>query len=253
MEMNNDYELKILANVICRYLNERKAVKEADLICIESNLDDIVWEFAVKFYKESGHKAEFLQIKVIVDSWIQSKKERLIQVKLVNSSLQKPKIVPNRPIVKLDLSDKLSHARNQQKKSSQNELEEIPKNFDENEERARIFRKFADLVSEQFKIAPVLITLDTNLSDSLEIDDFDFMELYMMVEEEFDIEIDDAEVEDKLGIFPPEVNICGSDFRIFPWDKKPKKRTEKPSPPELKSKCVMVKSFVNLIYEKLYA
>jgi acyl carrier protein len=249
--MNDDYELKILANVVCRYLNE-KPIKEADLSRVKSNLDDIVWEFAVRFYNESGHKAEFIDVRTIVDSWVKSKKEELTQKKIMDASLQKPKVFPELPSGKLNLSDKMNHSDNQHKKSSQNKPKEIPRNFDENEERAKIFREFADLVSEQFKVTPDLVTLDTNLSDFLGIDDFDFMELHMMVEEEFGIEIADAEVEDKLGILSPEINICAFDFRIFPWDKKPKKRTEKPTPPKLKSKYVMVKGFVDLIYEKLF-
>lgn len=115
--MNDDYELKIFSSVICRYLNEREPVKEADLNLIEANLDGLVWEFAVRFYNESGHKAEFLKVRGIVNSWIQSKKEKLVQIKPVNTSL-KPKASPDSSSVKLNLSNKLNHAVNQQKKIS---------------------------------------------------------------------------------------------------------------------------------------
>jgi acyl carrier protein len=195
-------------------LNE-KPIKEADLSRIKSNLDDIVWEFAVRFYSESGHKAEFIKVRSIVDSWVKSKEEKLIQKKSVNISLQNPNISSDPPSTskRLGLPVKLSHAGNQQKKSCQNEPKEILKYFNENEERVRIFNKFSELASEQLGITLSSITLETNLSILPGIDTYDALELYMAVEEEFEIEIDDSEVEG----------------------------------------CVFVKSCVDLIYEKIYA
>ncbi|MBW4482423.1 MAG: hypothetical protein KME14_07765 [Tildeniella torsiva UHER 1998/13D] len=253
--MNDDYESKILANVICRYLNEREPVKEADISRIELSLDDTVWGFAVNFYNESGHKADFTKIRNIVDYWIKLKKEELIRAETVSASLQKPETSPDCTSEKLDLPRKLSHSDNQQKKFPQNSSKEIPKNFDENKERASILNKFAKLVSEQLKVDQDLVSLDTNLSDYPRVVDLDFCELVMAVEEEFEIEIDDAEFENRLGILDLGMGYLYPDFvgfRISFWGKKPKKRTEKPSPSELKSKCVMVKNFVDLIYEKLY-
>lgn len=249
--MNDDYELKILSSVICRYLNEREPVKEADLNLIEANLDDIVWEFAVRFYNESGHKAEFIKVRSVVDSWINSKKENLIQKKIMNTSLQKPKIVPELPARKINLSDKVNHTENQQTKALQDKSKEIPKDFNENKERARIFEKFAGLISKELKVTQDLVTLDTDLSTLPEIEDHDLFQIFLLVEIEFNIEISDAENEDKLGIFWPDYSPK-YEFSGSYWGKKQKKSVNKPLPPELRAHHVMVKNFVDLIYDKLY-
>lgn len=249
--MNDDYELKILASVICRYLNEREPVKEADLNIIEANLDDTVWEFAVRFYNESGHKAEFIKVRSVVNSWINLKKEKLTQKKIMNASLRKPKIAPELPVSKINLSDKVNHTENQQTKALQDKSKEIPKDFDENKERTRIFEKFAGLISKELEVTQDLVTLDTDLSTFPKVEDRDLFEILLLVEEEFNIEISDAENESRLGIFPPDYSP-NYEFIGSSWGKKRKKIVNKPLPPKLQAHHVMVKQFVDLIYEKLY-
>ena len=55
-----------------------------------------------------------------------------------------------------------------------------------------MFEKIRSIISEQLSIDDVdTITLDTSLTEDLEADSLDAVELIMAVEEEFDIEIPD--------------------------------------------------------------
>ncbi|HHX77406.1 MAG TPA: acyl carrier protein [Firmicutes bacterium] len=57
-----------------------------------------------------------------------------------------------------------------------------------------VFKKVKSLVSEQLGVDESEITLDTSF-DSLDADSLDIVELVMALEEEFDLEISDEEVE----------------------------------------------------------
>ncbi|MEG1981103.1 MAG: acyl carrier protein [Clostridia bacterium] len=58
-----------------------------------------------------------------------------------------------------------------------------------------ILLKVKELISEQFGIDKDKITKDTSFIDDLSADSLDLVELIMAIEEEFDIEIEDTEVE----------------------------------------------------------
>ncbi len=57
-----------------------------------------------------------------------------------------------------------------------------------------VFKKVKSLVSDQLDAEDSEITLDTTF-DSLDADSLDIVELVMALEEEFDLEISDEEVE----------------------------------------------------------
>jgi acyl carrier protein len=55
--------------------------------------------------------------------------------------------------------------------------------------------KIIRIISEQFNIAEEDINLDTSFRDDLNADSLDLVELVMALEDEFELEIDDEEVE----------------------------------------------------------
>lgn len=58
-----------------------------------------------------------------------------------------------------------------------------------------VFEKVKAILSEQFDVEEDTITADTNIADDLGADSLDVVDLLMSIEDEFEIEIPDEEVE----------------------------------------------------------
>ena len=58
-----------------------------------------------------------------------------------------------------------------------------------------VLEKVKAILSEQFDVEEDSITADTNLSEDLEADSLDVVDLLMSIEDEFEIEVPDEEIE----------------------------------------------------------
>lgn len=58
-----------------------------------------------------------------------------------------------------------------------------------------MFEKIRDMISDKLNVDSDDITMETSFVDDLEADSIALFELIMAVEDEFDIEIDDEEIE----------------------------------------------------------
>lgn len=58
-----------------------------------------------------------------------------------------------------------------------------------------VFEKVKGILSDQFDVEEDTITLETNMVDDLGADSLDVVDLLMSVEDEFEIEVPDEEVE----------------------------------------------------------
>ena len=58
-----------------------------------------------------------------------------------------------------------------------------------------VFEKIAALIADQFGIEASNITKDTSFTDDLSADSLDIVELIMAIEQEFDISVNDEDVE----------------------------------------------------------
>ncbi|MCF6466409.1 acyl carrier protein [Clostridium sp. Cult2] len=58
-----------------------------------------------------------------------------------------------------------------------------------------IYDKIKEMISEQFNIDEENITMDTSFREDLNADSLDLVELIMALEDEFDLEVDDDDVE----------------------------------------------------------
>lgn len=58
-----------------------------------------------------------------------------------------------------------------------------------------IFEKIVEIIREQFNIEESDINLETSFMDDLNADSLDLVELIMSLEDEFELEIEDEEVE----------------------------------------------------------
>ncbi|MBQ2687974.1 MAG: acyl carrier protein [Clostridia bacterium] len=58
-----------------------------------------------------------------------------------------------------------------------------------------VFEKVKVILAEQFDVEEDTITMDTNLEEDLSADSLDVVDLLMSIEDEFEIEIPDEEIE----------------------------------------------------------
>lgn len=58
-----------------------------------------------------------------------------------------------------------------------------------------VFEKVKEIIVEQLQVADTSVTLEASFIDDLGADSLDLVELIMALEEEFDIEIPDADAE----------------------------------------------------------
>ena len=58
-----------------------------------------------------------------------------------------------------------------------------------------VFESIKTILSEQLEVKPDIITMDTNIADDLGADSLDVVEMLMAIEEEFDVDIPDEEIE----------------------------------------------------------
>ena len=72
-------------------------------------------------------------------------------------------------------------------------------NIDNNQDK--ILAKLRFLIVEQLNVTPEIVTLNANISNDLGADDLDGTEMIMAVEQEFDIEITDQELDKHLKVY----------------------------------------------------
>lgn len=58
-----------------------------------------------------------------------------------------------------------------------------------------VFEKIRELIVDQFGVDEDSVTMETSFADDLNADSLDVVELIMAIEEEFNLEIEDSEVE----------------------------------------------------------
>lgn len=63
-----------------------------------------------------------------------------------------------------------------------------------------VLEKVKAILSEQFDVEEDSITPDTNLSEDLEADSLDVVDLLMSIEDEFEIEVPDEEIENSKTV-----------------------------------------------------
>lgn len=63
-----------------------------------------------------------------------------------------------------------------------------------------VYEKIKMIISEQFSIDEEEITMETSFKDDLNADSLDLVELIMALEDEFELQVDDGEVENILTV-----------------------------------------------------
>lgn len=175
------YTLKIIKKVILSYLDENIPNNETGLNILVDQCDDLVYKIASKIYTESGYKVDFLIIRDVIYSRIEPLQEHIARIK-------------KEEVRKLE-------AKRLGEENSILGLEEKRKLYEKDKDKiiSDLFLEVKYIISEQLEVELNEITLESNLYHDLgvEVNELDYIELIMDIEEHFDIEIPD-EIGEKL-------------------------------------------------------
>lgn len=242
-EAEKNYEIKVLKNVINKHLDKSISTSKEDLNTLENNLDEVVWDLAKKVYSESGHKVELSIIRDVVNSKIESIKHQLAEKKRL--AHKEGYTAGQVPIDHLPKHDRhIAEQKSLQITTKTNEAE--------------VYARVQEIISEGLSVDLDRINPNSHLAKDLgaDGDSIEFMELVMALEEEFDIEITDSEVEDELDIHYSSSNCSStsSSSGSF-WSMLGSiSAISSPSYSSYTStgdNCI-VQSFVDLVYKKLH-
>jgi acyl carrier protein len=219
-QMNEDsknYEMQILAMMINQYLDAMVSLSEEKLNQLEANRDQIVWDLATRIYKESGHKVEFHIIRNLINSRIAVMRYQLFFSK---SSLLESKRIDEEKAMKI--AEQKANAIINDKKIDDTEKITILQELAGDERKLAIFIKVQEIISYQLEVEKSEIHIDDELfylqsssyssysfytssssfdswSDLLSNwggDELDKIELIMVLEEEFDLELSDEKCQE---------------------------------------------------------
>ena len=212
-EDSKNYEMQILAMMINQYLDDMVSLSEEKLNQLEANCDQIVWYLATRIYKESGHKVEFHIIRNLINSRIAVMRYQLFFSK---SSLLESKRIDEEKAIKI-AKQKANAIINDKKIDDTKKI-----TSQENERQLAIFIKVQEIISDQLEVEKSEIHIDDELfylqsssyssysfytssssfdswSDLLSNwggDELDKIELIMVLEEEFDLELSDEKCQE---------------------------------------------------------
>jgi len=211
-QVDRDYELTMLKIAIDMNLDKSIAFTEEGLTSLESNRDRFVWELATKFYSQSGHKADFCLVRDVVNSWIESKKVQLANVRWAeeekawqiaaeeNRRVAEQKVCLNaeekaRICARTLLLEEINKFAEQiaNNKGNGQAVNYILKYL--GNRKVGIFFKLQIIITEQLSVEENTVNLESDIRSDLGADSLDAVELVMALEEEFDIEIPDEAAE----------------------------------------------------------
>jgi acyl carrier protein len=180
-EAEQGYELDIFKMVINKYLDESTSFTERNLNELETKRDQIVWDLTTKIYQQSGHKAELSLVRDVVNSRIKTIKHQLAEKTRIAEAEKARRITESDP----QFLSKVTGALGK---------------FGGDERKAKVFVRVRQVISEQLSVEESEVSLDSHLSNHLNADEADLIELVMALEEEFGVEIPDEVAENSLGV-----------------------------------------------------
>ena len=180
-----------------KYLDETISATEESLKALEANRDKVVWELATRIYSQSGHKVELCTLRDVVNSRIEVVKYQLAAEK-ERMAEEARRAAEEKAAEKERMAEQVRRVTEEkaaEEASLRDEITSIMGELGIEESQAKIFVKVRKIVTEQLEVDESEVTLDNHISNDLNADELDIVELAMALEEEFDIEIP----EDLLG------------------------------------------------------
>ena len=195
-ESEKEYQLKILDMAANLCLDKIATPTDENLIFMESNVDKIVWDVATEIYQQSGFKADLARVRDIVISRLEKMRYQ-IQLEAERKAVEEVK-----RLSELQEQAEQKAVEEAERLAELREQAEFLKQFDGNKNKAEIFLKLRRILAEESGVDEEDVNLDSHLADDLALDDtwgLQILELFMAIENEFEIEIPDYEAE-KIGL-----------------------------------------------------
>ncbi len=196
-EVDKGYELKVLKMVANQYLEETISATEESLKALEANRDQVVWELATRIYSQSGHKVELSTLRDVVNSRIEVVKYQLAAEK-ERMAEQARRVAEEKAAEKERMAEqarRVAEEKAAEEAPLRDEITRIMGELGIEASQANIFVEVRKILSEQLEVDESEVTLDSHIITDLNADEIDTVELAMVLEAEFDIEIP----EDLLG------------------------------------------------------
>lgn len=197
-EADKSYELEILKMIVNKHLDESTLFNKENINESEPKRDQFVWDTATKIYQQSGHKVELSLVRDIVDSRISAIKNQLAEEarRIADAEKAQQASEEARRIADAEKAHQITESDPQ----FLSKVTDALGKFGGDERKAKVFVRVRKIISEQLSVEEREVSLDSHLSNHLNADELDLIELVMALEEEFDIEIPDEVAEDSLGI-----------------------------------------------------
>lgn len=241
-ETDKDYELKILKMMINKYLEEMTSISEESLRRLEANSDYIVWELATKIYSQSGHEINLGTVRDVVKS-----RTEFIEHLLAAEAKQKAQKAEEEARQKAQKAEEEARRVVVQEAYLNSQIERVLAELGGVRTKAQVFVRIQKIIGDCLNLDENKISLISHLSNDLSADKLDLVEIIMGLDEEFDIDISDSEVEDELGIYYGRSG--SSTYSLFSSSGLSIDSLE--SSVATGGNCI-VRNFVELIHKKIY-
>lgn len=182
-QVGKDYESKMIKIAIDKYLDETISSTEQDLKTLKDNRDRIVWDLTARIYSEIGHTVELSTVRDIVNSRIKAIDRQLAEEKYIAKETYR--VAEQKFIDEVDCQD------TQEDADFHSKVTAVLGKFGGDEGKAKVFVRVRNIISDKLAVDESRVNLDCHMSNHLNMDDLDLVEIVMALEEEFDIEISD--------------------------------------------------------------
>ncbi|EAW34489.1 phosphopantetheine-binding protein [Lyngbya sp. PCC 8106] len=209
-ESENEYQLKILDMAANLCLDKIATPTDENLIFMESNVDKIVWDMATEIYQQSGFKADLARVRDIVISRLEKMRYQIqleAERKAVEEAKRLSELQEQAEQKAVEEAKRLSELREQAEQKATEEVKREPELRQQAEQKAaeeakreaelkpEIFLQLRRVLAEQLGFDEEDVNLDSQIEYDLGADWADRTEIPMAIEEEFEIEISDEEIE----------------------------------------------------------
>jgi acyl carrier protein len=196
-EAGQGYELEMFKMVVNKYLDENTSFTERNLNELETKRDQIVWDLTTKIYQQSGHKVELSLVRDIVNSRIRTIKHQLTEeARRITEQKTQQAAEEARRIAEAEKARRITESDPQ----FLSKVTDALGKFGGDKCKAKVFVRVREVISKHLSIEESEVSLDSHLSNHLNADELDLVELVMALEEEFGIEIPDEISEEFLDI-----------------------------------------------------
>ena len=142
-----------------------------------------MWDLTARIYSEIGHTVELSTVRDVVNSRIEAINHQLAEEKYIAEETYR--VTEQKSIDEVDCRDTQEDANFHSKVTA------VLGKFGGDEGKAKVFVRVRNIISDKLEVDESKINLDCHMSNHLNMDDLDLVEIVMALEEEFDIKISD--------------------------------------------------------------